>query len=87
MGEEAGFYKLNVGAGSDAATSEFAANLSDLSESRITPQAELSIGQKKAAPVSMGAPASKHELWVYLLAAVLGLSLIEWITYHRRITV
>jgi len=87
LGEEAGFYKLSAGAGSDAATSEFAANLSDLSESRITPQAELSVGQKKAAPVSMGTPASKHELWVYLLAAVLGLSLIEWITYHRRITV
>jgi hypothetical protein len=87
LGEEAGFYKLSVGVGSEAVTSEFAANLSDLSESRITPQAELSIGQKKAAPVSMGTPASKHELWVYLLAAVLGLSLIEWITYHRRITV
>lgn len=87
LGEEAGFYKLSVGAGSDAVTSEFAANLSDLSESRITPEAELSIGQKKAAPISIGSPASKHELWVYLLAAVLGLSLLEWFTYHRRITV
>jgi len=87
LGEEAGFYKLSAGVGSEAVTSEFAANLSDLSESRITPEAELAIGQKKAAPVSIGSPASKHELWVYLLAAVLGLSLLEWITYHRRITV
>jgi hypothetical protein len=68
-------------------SSEFAANLSDLAESRITPQPELSIGQKKAAPVSIGVPVSKHELWVYLLVAVLGLSLIEWVTYHRRVTV
>jgi hypothetical protein len=87
LGEEAGFYKLSAGSGSDAVQSEFAANLSDLAESRITPLTELSIGQKKAAPVSIGAPGSKRELWVYLLAVVLGLSLIEWITYHRRITV
>ncbi|HEY0464846.1 MAG TPA: VWA domain-containing protein [Polyangiaceae bacterium] len=87
LGEEAGFYKLSSGSGSDAVSSEFAANLSDLAESRITPASELSIGRQKAAPVSIGTPGSKHELWVYLLAAVLGLSVIEWITYHRRITV
>jgi hypothetical protein len=87
LGEEAGFYKLSAGSGSDAVSSEFAANLSDLAESRITPVAELSLGPKKAAQVSIGAPGSKRELWVYLLLAVLGLSVIEWITYHRRVTV
>jgi Ca-activated chloride channel homolog len=87
LGEEAGFYKLSAGSGSDAVQTEFAANLSDLAESRITPVSELSIGQKKAAQVSIGAPGSKRELWVYLLLAVLGLSVIEWITYHRRVTV
>ena len=87
LGEAAGFYKLSAGAGSDAVQSEFAANLSDLAESRITPQKELSLGQQKAAPVSIGVPGSKRELWVYLLAAVLALSVIEWITYHRRVTV
>jgi Ca-activated chloride channel family protein len=87
LGEEAGFYKLSAGSGNDAVQSEFAANLSDLAESRITPLTELSIGKKKAAPVNIGAPGSKRQLWVYLLAAVLGLSLIEWVTYHRRITV
>jgi len=87
LGEEAGFYKLRAGTGSDALSSEFAANLSDLAESRITPLRELSLGQKRAAPVSIGAPGSKREIWVYLLAAVLGLSVLEWITYHRRVTV
>jgi len=87
LGEEAGFYKLSAGSGSDAVNSEFAANLSDLAESRITPATELSIGRHKAAPVAIGAPGAKRELWVYLLAAVLALSVIEWITYHRRITV
>jgi Ca-activated chloride channel family protein len=87
LGEEAGFYKLVTGSGPDATTSEFAANLSDLAESRITPRAELALGGKKAAAVSIGAPGSKREAWVYLLAAVIALSVIEWITYHRRVTV
>ena len=87
LGEEAGFYKLSAGAGSDAATSEFAANLSDLEESRITPVAQLALGTRKASAVSIGAPGAKRELWVYLLAAVIALSVLEWISYHRRVTV
>lgn len=87
LGEQAGFYKLIAGSGSEATTSEFAANLSDLAESSITPVTELSLGAKKAGPVRVGAPGSKRELWVYLLAAVIALSVVEWITYHRRVTV
>jgi hypothetical protein len=87
LGEEAGFYKLIAGSGSDAVTSEFAANLSDLEESHITPAPSLALGNQKASAVSIGAPGSKHELWVYLLAAVVLLSVVEWITYHRRVTV
>lgn len=87
LGEEAGFYKLSAGQGSDRAETEFAANLSDLAESRIAPLRELALGAHKAAPASIGSPASKHELWVYLLAAVIALSVIEWVTYHRRVTV
>jgi hypothetical protein len=29
----------------------------------------------------------RRELWIYLLLAALLLTFIEWITYHRRITV
>jgi len=87
LGEEAGFYKLLAGSGSEAVSSEFAANLSDLAESSITPVSALSLGKARAEPVVLGAPGSKRELWVYLLAAVAALSVIEWITYHRRVTV
>ena len=87
LGEEAGFYKLSAGSGSAAVTSEFAANLSDLSESHITPVRELSLGRRKASAVQVAAPSSKRELWVYLLGAVVLLSLVEWVTYHRRVTV
>jgi hypothetical protein len=87
LGEEAGFYKLVAGSGGDAVTSEFAANLSDLAESSITPVGELALGSARATSVVFGAPGSKRELWVYLLAAVLAFSVVEWVTYHRRVTV
>jgi Ca-activated chloride channel family protein len=87
LGEEAGFYKLVAGSGADAASSEFAANLSDLAESSITPVGELALGKSRAEAVKFGAPGAKRELWVYLLAVVLALSVVEWITYHRRVTV
>jgi hypothetical protein len=29
----------------------------------------------------------RREIWIYLLAAALIMTTIEWITYHRRITV
>jgi hypothetical protein len=85
-GEQAGFYKLSGGA-DDAALGEFAANLSDLDESRIAPQKELLLAGKKASAVSVATVSLKSELWIYLLLAVIGVSLIEWITYHRRVTV
>lgn len=87
LGEQAGFYKLVTGSGTDATSTDFAANLADLAESRITPAPELALGTQKAAPVSIGVPGSKRETWVYLLAAVIALSVIEWVTYHRRVTV
>jgi Ca-activated chloride channel family protein len=87
LGEEAGFYKLLAGTGNEAVASEFAANLSDLAESSITPVPELALGKSHAEPVTFGTPVSKRELWVYLLAAVLALSVVEWVTYHRRVTV
>jgi hypothetical protein len=87
LGEEAGFYQLIAGLGSDAVTSEFAANLSDLEESHISPASELAFGNQKAAKAIVGAPGSKRELWAYLLAAAVALSLLEWVGYHRRVTV
>ncbi|MEI9952061.1 MAG: hypothetical protein WDO74_24510 [Pseudomonadota bacterium] len=56
-GEEAGFYKLSAGSGSGAVSSEFAANLSDLAESRITPVTELSIGRQKRRQSASAPPA------------------------------
>jgi hypothetical protein len=85
-GEVAGFYKLSGGA-DDAPLGEFAANLSDLDESRIAPQKELTFGGKKASAVPASAVSLRSEIWIYLLLAVIAVSLLEWITYHRRVTV
>ena len=85
-GEVAGFYKLSGGA-DDAPLGEFAANLSDPEESRIAPRKELILAGKKASAVSVAKVSLKSDVWIYLLLAVLGISSIEWITYHRRVTV
>jgi hypothetical protein len=85
-GEQAGFYKL-TGGQDDAVLGEFAANLSDLEESRIAPAKELLLAGKKASAVSVAAASLKSDVWIYLLLAVIAVSLIEWITYHRRVTV
>jgi hypothetical protein len=85
-GELAGFYKLSGGA-DDAPLGEFAANLSDLEESRIAPQKELVLAGKKASAVSASTVSLNRDLWIYLLLAVIAVSLVEWITYHRRVTV
>lgn len=85
-GERSGFYKLSGGA-DDAPLGEFAANLSDLDESRIAPQKELRLGGKQASAVSVAHVSLKSDLWIYLLTAVILVSLIEWVTYHRRVTV
>ena len=85
-GEQAGFYKL-TGGQDEAVLTEFAANLSDLEESRIAPGKELVLAGKKASAVSVAAASLKSDLWIYLLMAVIAVSVIEWVTYHRRVTV
>ena len=87
LGDQAGFYELEVAAEPEPVKSMFAANLSNLDESKIEPIQELEIGQKKAATLAGFNPGVRRELWLYLLLAVVIVSVIEWVTYHRRLTV
>ncbi len=87
LGQKAGIYKLQTGAADAPEESMFAANLSDPLESAITPVAELAVTNKKAEAPSRFSVGVRREIWVYLLGAVLILSAIEWLTYHRRVTV
>lgn len=90
LGERAGFYELTgAGAGGpgEAARAAFAANLLDAEESAIAPAAELVVGGRKAGELGSFQVGVRREIWIYLLLAALALTAIEWVTYHRRITV
>ena len=102
LGERAGFYELSGGAGPDpataatpaepaepapATTAAFAANLLDAEESSIEAAKELVVDGKPAGTLSGFQIGVRREIWIYLLIAALLLTAVEWITYHRRITV
>jgi len=82
----AGFYELAVD-GSDRPPLRFAANLSDLDESRIAPSQSLELGSTKAEKARGFSTRARQQLWGYLLLVVIAVSAIEWLTYHRRVTV
>jgi hypothetical protein len=81
-----GFYRIEL-AGAGAPARELAANLASPSESRIAPSPALTLGgQPLQRPASFAVTRSRT-LWAYLVLAALLLLVIEWVTYHRRITV
>ena len=90
LGERAGFYELAGTEGSEGApatSTAFAANLLDADESAIEPAKELTVDGKKAGTLAGFQIGVRREIWIYLLLAAILLTAIEWITYHRRITV
>jgi Ca-activated chloride channel homolog len=87
LGQQAGFYTLSAGAPGAEEKSMFAANLSEPEESAIAPVAELKVDGRNAGAVGEFRIGVRREIWVYLLAAVLLVTAIEWLTYHRRVTV
>ncbi len=86
LGDQAGFYKLIVPS-EPPVTTMFAANLSDVAESRIKPVDKLDLDGHNATAVAGFHAGVRRELWLYLLLGAILLSLVEWITYHRRVTV
>lgn len=87
LGQSSGIYKMQAGPVGAVVESAFAANLSDLEESTIGPAEELEVAGRKAGPVEGFKVGVRREIWIYLLLAVIAITTIEWITYHRRITV
>jgi hypothetical protein len=88
VGTRAGFYELYAPAPDTTAEpiTIVAANLQDVGESDIAPAPNLTLLGKAAAAVTR-AEIVERDLWVYLLFFALALTLVEWLTYHRRITV
>jgi hypothetical protein len=98
VGTRVGYYQLSAalpfaeGGGvprgaAAGATRLIAANLVSPSESRLTPRRELTLhGQPVRAP-EPGRAGVRRALWPYLVLLTLLLSLGEWWTYNRRVTV
>jgi hypothetical protein len=87
LGRRAGFYELEAGQDDARATSGFAANLVDATESDIEPVKELKVGDVVAGEVTGFSVGVRREVWGYLIALVVAISAIEWLLYHRRVTV
>lgn len=87
LGQSSGIYTLESGPVGAVVRSSFAANLSDIEESTIEPREDLEVAGTKAGPVEGFKVGVRREFWIYLLLAVIAITTLEWITYHRRITV
>ncbi len=95
-GARVGYYELTAKSdtGKPLAGMEIAANLASEPESNIAPSAELTLGaregvtpgKKLAAPEAF-AFSRAQKLWILFVLIALALIVVEWVTYHRRITV
>lgn len=83
LGQDAGLYELDV----DGSTTRFAANLGDPEESAIAPADGLRVGEISSSEPEGFNAGVRREVWLYFLIAVLAVSVVEWFTYHRRVTV
>jgi hypothetical protein len=82
-GVRSGLYTLRTSAGEEL----LAANLGPVDETRIAPVTALEVGGQTAGTVTVAAVPLRRELWLYLVLAVVGILVLEWMTYHRRWTV
>jgi hypothetical protein len=84
-----GYYDVAAqGAGGGTmAQIELAANLASPGESDIAPSTELLLGGKQLAEPEAFSITRSRKLWTYLILLAMALIVMEWVTYHRRITV
>ncbi|MFO0629151.1 MAG: VWA domain-containing protein [Polyangiales bacterium] len=83
FGTEAGLHRVHAG---DAHTL-IAANLFEPAESRCGHTATLTLGGAQLRAPTPGRAGVRRELWIYLLAGALAILAVEWVTWHRRVTV
>jgi len=88
-GSRVGYYDVQAksAGGATMAQIELAANLASPGESDIAPSSELVLGGKKLEEPEAFAISHSRKLWTYLILLAMALIAMEWVTYHRRITV
>ncbi|MEZ4337386.1 MAG: VWA domain-containing protein [Sandaracinaceae bacterium] len=82
-GTRAGFYRVVTGDVEET----IAANLGPSEEAVIAPAETLELAGVEASPPEIGTPGVRTEIWMMILLGVLAVLLVEWVTYHRRLTV
>jgi len=82
-GNRVGIYTIRHASGE----TQIAANLADSEESQVRPRRPLTMGGRSLAAPSGFGIGLRREIWVYFLLAALGLCLVEWLSYNRRLTV
>jgi len=98
VGTRVGYYEVSIPLTGPSAPPSFgggragvprlvAANLTSPSESRLAVRSQLTVAGKTLRAPEPGRPGMKRTLWSYLVIVVLLLSLVEWWTYNRRVTV
>jgi len=88
-GSRVGYYDLAAKGlnGKTIAQIQLAANLASPGESDIAPSSELTLGGRKLEAPEAFAITHSRKIWIYLIFFAMALIVMEWITYHRRITV
>ncbi|HEY5948103.1 MAG TPA: vWA domain-containing protein [Kofleriaceae bacterium] len=88
-GSQVGYYDVAAkdAAGKTMAQIALAANLASVEESDIAPSVELTLGGKKLQAPQAFEITRSQKLWWYFVLLAMALIVVEWITYHRRITV
>ena len=88
-GSQVGYYDVTAkdAGGKVMAQIALAANLASPDESDIAPSTELTLGGKKLTAPEAFEITRSQKLWWYFVLLAIGLVVLEWITYHRRITV
>ncbi len=82
---EIGLYRVDaLSAGEVVSSGVFSVNLFDPTESAITPQTTITIGDEEITPQAEG-EVGQREFWPLVALFALILLLIEWIIYHRRV--
>jgi hypothetical protein len=71
----------------DRAVTRIAANLASTAESDTRPRPALRIAGRTPPPPDPPRPPPRRPLWQLAAAAAAALALLEWITFHRRLTV
>ncbi len=83
-----GVYRLSGLAGGMESDQRYVANLCDPQESENATREELTFGnaaQNTTLKATPAAIAAKQEIWSYLALGAVGILLLEWWVFHRRL--